>query len=929
MNLNYRFILENRERNLFSKDSPGNKPGFEINESNGEVSPEPDFAASDFIKVVPELCYWVTEITRGAFYDKNKKYIGAIYSVGESGVINAPRGAAFMRISVPIQDFGENTFFIYESRIAYPLYKDDISLAYERENNQRFYREKFSGKLIFTESDYEYIANADIERAFYLLIEQRPQNAKYWRPLFLGRFYKTDCEINDDDRAVRVQPNPVDNYNEVLAGVENEYNLTTLAPEIKPLLLEKRPLIQLYVPGDSVISCFLSGMNFEQDANIITDEKKLVKNYFFALCNILKEIKITGASEPNARDVYTGKMEIGVGANSFTGELYPNSQFTPFYIYISQTLVEGKPIGAVLVEIREKDTDKPAYRFTRGNTGQPFTTLEFDLTAVPSSGYKGTMHADMKGYNVYGRYLCDVRKIGGLVTYPIPADDIVDNNRNYRRVIGYAINVAHISNNFSIEPTEYGLAENGKYFAPPLSACGSTFFPIARSTWRYSSLWFEFEQLDWQLEHKARAAYYLRDTFPLHSVINVLLKQFAPNVKHEATPEYSEFLYGKYNPISDIKFRLFITQKTNLLYGNYKEPAKKSPITLQQIFTMLRDTFKCYWFIQDGKLRIEHIKYFENGGGYNIGPVISTDLTALQNPRNGKKWAFATSKFSYDRIEMPERYQFNWGDDTTLPFRGYPIEVTSKFVTPGKVEDVNIPNFTSDVDLMLLDPGAFNPDGFALFAAVTADAIAGEWTPGYLISEGTNGQTTPRIPIKSQFKGRLAELIFGARGGGKGRVIFFNQNAVISTQGNFTSAGTQKIHVQIPDDATDFAFSATGNVSANIGGLKIPGTYQLPYLKIIIDGVRYELQNGYLAFVSLQPTYWVYGMPAKSLIVNGAPMYAKSVARNKVQTISYPSGISIKPAELVKTYLGNGEISKINVNLCSLTAKATLKYDTK
>ena len=94
------------------------------------------------------------------------------------------------------------------------------------------------------------------------------------------------------------------------------------------------------------------------------------------------------------------------------------------------------------------------FRYAKVTTS-PFDTLEFDLTAVEGSGATGTMHADMKSYNIYARYLCDVEKIDDLNTYPLPADDIVDNNRNYRRSIGYAIDVAFISNNFSDTPTEW------------------------------------------------------------------------------------------------------------------------------------------------------------------------------------------------------------------------------------------------------------------------------------------------------------------------------------------------------------------------------------------------------------------------------------------------------------------------------------------
>lgn len=67
---------------------------------------------------------------------------------------------------------------------------------------------------------------------------------------------KTDCTFNDDDKTVEVQPETVDEYNNVLAGLEKEYNLIELAPEIQFINIKKRPLIQIYVPGDSIVSCF-------------------------------------------------------------------------------------------------------------------------------------------------------------------------------------------------------------------------------------------------------------------------------------------------------------------------------------------------------------------------------------------------------------------------------------------------------------------------------------------------------------------------------------------------------------------------------------------------------------------------------------------------------------------------------------------------
>lgn len=712
-----------------------------------------------------------------------------------------------------------------------PNYKDDLTLDYELETNQRFYRAKLSGKINFVRADYDIINDAPFDSEFFLYIEKSDDWGQTYNQYYKAKFMKTDCTFNDDDKLVTVQPETIDQYNDVLAGLEKEYNLIELAPQIEFLTIRKRPLIQIYVPGDSIVSCFLGGTNWEQDANATTDQNALIQTYHFALCNILKEIQITSQGSPAViSGLYTGRMATGASANNFEGKLYPELNVN-YYIYISQQRIDGLPFGAVIVEIRKRSDDTAMFRYSKSTTS-PFDTLEFDLTAVEDSGARGTMHADMKSYNIYARYLCDVEKIDDLNTYPLPADDIVDNNRNYRRAIGYAIDVAFISNNFSDTPTEWGLADNGKYFAPPYSIYGQKFYPIARSTWRYASLWFGFYLMDWLLEEKARKAYTLRDAFTLSSCINVLLKEFAPGITHEATPEYSQFLYNKNNPISGRSFKLLISQKSNIINGEYKTPAQKAPITLQQIMTMLRDIYKCYWYIEDGKFKIEQVSWFRNGGSYGYNPIIDYDLTQLENVRNGKKLAFATSEYSFDKVEMPERYQFEWMDDVTTPFEGLPIEITSKYVTAGKIEEINISNFTSDIDLMLLNPGAISSDGFALFAAVTPS-----------------------------------------------------------------------------------------------GG----GQLELPFTRQTVDDVEYFLQNGYLAFINIQPTYWVYDMPARNFKINNSPYYAMGgLERKKKQTLNFPAGTTDpNPMLLVKTYIGNGQVDKLSVNLCSRNIKATLKYDTE
>jgi hypothetical protein len=71
-------------------------------------------------------------------------------------------------------------------------------------------------------------------------------------------------------------------------------------------------------------------------------------------------------------------------------------------------------------------------------------------------------------------------------------------------------------------------------------------------------------------------------------------------------------------------------------------------------------------------------------------------------------------------------------------------------------------------------------------------------------------------------------------------------------------------------------------------------------------------------------------MPARLFKINDEEYQAVSIERKKKQTLNFPCGADDpNPMHLIKTYIGNGQIEKISVNLCSRNIKAELKYDTE
>lgn len=610
-----------------------------------------------------------------------------------------------------------------EKIAANPVFKDDMTLDYELESNQRFYRAKLSGKFSFVRQDFATIMGAAFDTVYYFYIEKSDDWGQTWTQYYKSMFMRTDCTINENDQVVTVQPNPIDQYNDVLAGLEKEYNIISLAPAIERITLQKRPLIQIYIPGENIVSCFLSGLSWEQDANAIDSVSDLESIYHFAAIKNIASITLSVGTPQNTTEqqYLDNNAWISQAVGTYVGELSGNYKFVNvdngYYIKAENPGQSGRYLlfNADNVQLAATpiftDPDPTSY-------GSNFR-FEYGYD-VEEATYQFAFLFQSDGANipVMGRYLLDVETIAGLNTYELPVDDMVGNNRNYRRAIGYAVtDVIAVSINFSDTPTEYGLADNGKYYLPPYSLFGQKYYPIARTQWGDYSIWFAFHYMDEALETQGRKAYVLRDNYPVSSILSVLLAQFAPGITHEATPEYSQFLYNRYNPITGDSFRLFVTPKSNILVGDYQTPVQKAPTTLQQFLDMLRNTFQLYWHIEDNKLRIEHISWYRNGGIYAGNPVVGYDLTTLGNTRNGKKWAFGTSEYTFDKSEMPERYQFKWMDEVTEPFAGQPIQIVSKYVQPGNIEEINIGGFSSDIDLMLLNPEQFSQDGFALLAA--------------------------------------------------------------------------------------------------------------------------------------------------------------------------------------------------------------------
>lgn len=603
-------------------------------------------------------------------------------------------------------------FESYFKAIANPLYRDDLGIDYALETNQEFYRGKLSGKLTFQGADFEFIRQQAFDQQFDLEIHISYDNGIVWAKYWAGQFWKTDCQFNEDDKTAIVTPNVTDDYIDVLAGMDKEFNLIELAPEIIPIKADKRSLIQVYVPGQKVIGCFLSNMWWEQECEAISNESDLINTYHFQKNISNRIIETSGNISPQLPSSFNGPIP----------NMIPNYVYYmdngDFRIYVSCSEIANYQFEMIWYVTQLSTSQILWYKEVIANIIPETDVYSIELDPQPGTGATGTLTLSFRNVSVFARRVSN--KTSG--TYVIPTNDIVENNRNYTRVSPVDVSSQIIiSSKLQSTPTEWGIFQPGQYYVMPYDALfgPARCYPIARATWSSISFWFAVSETDWQTEPAWRTEFEIKDCFPIYSVISVLLAKVAPGITHEGTTDYSSFLYGG-RPLNIPNQRVFITPKTNITTSGYDQPAQKAPITLKRVLDMLRDCFRCYWWIDSQRrFRIEHIEYFRNGGSYDPAHVvIGRDLTQEVVVRNGKPWAYATKRYQFDKPEMAAWYQFGWMDNSTELFNGMPLEIVSKYVNPDKIETIEISQFTSDVDYMLLTPGDVSQDGFALLVPV-------------------------------------------------------------------------------------------------------------------------------------------------------------------------------------------------------------------
>lgn len=665
-----------------------------------------------------------------------------------------------------------------------PHYKK-LEKKYKKENNQAFFRESLDGKITLWGTDYLLIKNASIEDNMVFRLYRN--NNLY----ATASFNKSDCKFDHFKKSVELGLKYDDRYTKILDAYENTYDLIKLAPALTPLTLTKRSVVQIYIQGENIISNFSGGTYWETDVDeAVDDENALTRKYHFSKGPKYIEVDLTGFNyEINAAyrglwdsDCWNAVSSIEVLGvkhkldccikftkihNAYDEVSADESDILKLSDGVSSAVEEiASPIGSgnykyickydtYRIEIYNGRDGKGTklyqsnrgygkdgnFTLAAGNNLYPMTRVQQPVPQKDPTPHTFNLGAFVIEYQIWGRLLCDIDIApDGNVMQDLPYDDFATARRNYKKCVGLtgfdsdnSVVKIYQNQNTSEKPTPYGMNDFKEYFVAPYSISGQYFYPLSRHSWGNTSMWVMLDELAggrfevWASKYYKK--YALKNSYHISDVIKSLLAEIDPSITHENSPIYSQFLYGHSGGTANALggCDIYITQKTNILKGEYDQAAQKAEIKLKQVMDMLRDCFRCYWFIDEqNRLRIEHVSYFIKGHSYG-SPGVQIDLTEKYDKFNKLKSLYNQQEVEFDKSDLASRYEFAWMDDVTDSMGNLKVDIHNNYIQKDKTEEINIDGFTSDIDYMLFMPDDFSNDGFALLLANSDKEVPIVW----------------------------------------------------------------------------------------------------------------------------------------------------------------------------------------------------------
>lgn len=853
-------------------------------------------------------------------------------------------------------------------RVCSPLYGDDLNIAIERVNDEWYYTRKLGGKFTFVREDYSWIMARQFDGTYTMTVECSTDGIS-WQEYFVGTFSRASLTIDEDNRNAVLDGLSEGTYNVIENAKDTEYDLRKVIPntEAKEVQGEIWPALALvdyrsesivssdvYCNGASVAGGYNDKVptNWSESANIAIDVSGWKYIGAYAEAKVTMEDHTSPAEGRYSNAVAYGPNRVGsYTINSVDGYLTGNG------IYRVRVRVRKDAQGMWADVMVYGDGTTPIGNGSR-LLGADTTGYYTPSSLVWSSETSATTLNGIEKVEVVFHYI----RATLLTT---SADGVLGNvlatgpyYKGMRTFNGIGMETTVTTNTSEQSNGHRLIAGTDLYFAPPE---GEGWIPLAEDNWNFASLWYRITPsvANGLQDRSLMGTWRWTRCWTLGTVLRWLLAKVSGGKVHFGEDEhYSQFLYAAVNPVAQgEQFEWLFCQKSDVMNPG-GQSSTRCPARLNWFLEYMKNALNCYWWLEkrndgDYDFRLEHVEYFRRGNSYVQGDgsnlIDITKIKPLRNfPRNGqaaKRLSDQTNKYTFDLQGIAERYTFSWqGEGGSDEFKGNPMLFKAGWIEAGSSEDKQVDNIFADLSWLTLNAGtdtasSKNYEGLMVFAgyrkvtpvtAVTENAAPVDqelvlaegskiWIDMTLVVTAPVGHTMMLVACANGIchsvatysgTGEMQTLhITYSVSGGTGNVVKVDFGA------NYRAVTIHRIHNNLP-----------GNVYA------VPNTESE-----LTEGVY--LQNGPLAWPSLQASYLHYDVPAYKWALNSDDPAdeatewrdggtVKLIKKQEVSELPVPDLTTERRLkEGIRTGLGTGILDSATVNLGSRNAEMTLVYD--
>lgn len=621
-------------------------------------------------------------------------------------------------------------WFVNDVRV-YPTYPQGLTKEYTKEANRVFFREKLNGTITFLRTDFEQLWNVPLDTKFTLVVQRLVGST--WTEYCRGEFYKTDDDIDVDNKIIRLEIDSVDKYKKILGALGREFDVVReLMPPTYTVKYKKQGALQIVFPQVGILFTQIGDSTYTRE----------ISSY------LQDDLEAFGFAQGGVHDPTFGSPFYAfIPGSGFTRNigglwrvengiiLHQNGDYRIINTDDWDGLFRWSIVDAITFEVYYVMPSGISLSFYPDT----FTTLN-EFTSVETIDEKARFFT----LNGMQRLMTDKESVQGIDTIPIPDNDIdglvfgyqyyVDpttyklDEFNYPTLFG----TLQPESNHTTSPTPYGryaedaLYFSGEYFNPTLSDIFLTkYYPVMQRHWREYSITTHFTAFQQLLINACVTEEECRDAYKLHEVIIAMLPEIDPDVTFIGDITHSQFLFNGINPLTALAnpYTIFITPKTNIIIHDYDRPDPTEKLSFGKIEEFFNNGPNLHFYIDEaGRLRWEHLQFYLNGLTYS-GQQISEDLTAQIDPRLEKLWSYHTNRFRYKKETLPEFIEMKWSEDASDVFQGLPIRARAGFVEQGQTDPKHISAFMTDLDFALAFPNEISKEGFFLFSAEMIDGV--------------------------------------------------------------------------------------------------------------------------------------------------------------------------------------------------------------